>query len=72
MPEMDGIETLYRIKEESLAVGTPVIMLTANAIAGNREMYLEEGFDDFISKPVIPKALDEMLIEYLKDKVIYQ
>lgn len=72
MPEMDGIETLYRIKEERLAVGTPVIMLTANAIAGNREMYLEEGFDDFISKPVIPKALDEMLIEYLKDKVIYQ
>ena len=72
MPEMDGIETLHRMKEEKLAAGTPVIMLTANAIAGDREMYLEEGFDDFISKPVMPKALDEMLIEYLKDKVIYQ
>ncbi|MBR3598896.1 MAG: response regulator [Lachnospiraceae bacterium] len=72
MPEMDGIETLHHIKEERLAIGTPIIMLTANAIAGDREMYLEEGFDDFISKPVMPKALDEMLIEYLKDKVIYQ
>jgi len=72
MPEMDGIETLHHIKDEKLAVGTPIIMLTANAIAGDREMYLEEGFDDFISKPVMPKALDEMLIEYLKDKVIYQ
>ena len=72
MPEMDGIETLHHIKEERLAIGTPIIMLTANAIAGDREMYLEEGFDDFISKPVMPKALDEMLIQYLKDKVIYQ
>ena len=72
MPEMDGIETLHHIKDDRLAIGTPVIMLTANAIAGDREMYLEEGFDDFISKPVMPKALDEMLIEYLKDKVIYQ
>ncbi len=72
MPEMDGIETLHRIKEERLAIGTPIIMLTANAIAGDREMYLEEGFDDFISKPVMPRALDEMLIQYLKDKVIYQ
>ncbi|MBR3833424.1 MAG: response regulator [Lachnospiraceae bacterium] len=72
MPEMDGIETLHHIKEERLAIGTPIIMLTANAIAGDREMYLEEGFDDFISKPVMPRALDEMLIQYLKDKVIYQ
>lgn len=72
MPEMDGIETLHHIKDEKLAIGTPIIMLTANAIVGDREMYLEEGFDDFISKPVMPKALDEMLIEYLKDKVIYQ
>ncbi len=72
MPEMDGIETLHHIKDEKLAIGTPIIMLTANAIAGDREMYLEEGFDDFISKPVMPKTLDEMLIEYLKDKVIYQ
>jgi len=72
MPEMDGIETLHHIKDDRLAIGTPVIMLTANAIAGDREMYLEEGFDDFISKPVMPKALDEMLIEYLKDKVLYQ
>lgn len=65
MPEMDGIETLHVIKEEKLCEGTPIIMLTANAISGDKERYLAEGFDDFISKPVIPKTLDQMLLHYL-------
>ncbi|MBP3620782.1 MAG: response regulator [Lachnospiraceae bacterium] len=65
MPEMDGIETLHVIKEEKLCESTPIIMLTANAISGDKERYLAEGFDDFISKPVIPKDLDQMLLHYL-------
>jgi len=70
MPEMDGIETLHIIKKEKLCDDTPIIMLTANAISGDREMYLDEGFDDFISKPIIPAVLDEMLKKYLKDKAV--
>ena len=53
MPEMDGIETLEHIKgEDHLCKETPVIILTANAIRGAREAYLEKGFTDYLSKPV--------------------
>ena len=65
MPEMDGIETFHIIKEEKLCEGIPIIMLTANAIMGDRERYLEEGFDDFLSKPIMPDELEKMLINYL-------
>ena len=70
MPEMDGIETLHIMKEKELCENTPVIVLTANAIAGDRERYLAEGFDDFISKPVIPEALNAMLLKHLPDEKI--
>lgn len=65
MPEMDGIETLHAIKEEKLCEGTPIIMLTANAIVGDKERYLKEGFDDFLSKPIIPDKLDRMILKHL-------
>ena len=70
MPEMDGIETLHRLREEKLCEGTPVIMLTANAISGDKEKYIGEGFDDFISKPIIPELLDEMIIKYIGNKPV--
>ena len=70
MPEMDGIETLHIMKEKKLYENTPVIMLTANAIVGDRERYLAEGFDDFVSKPVIPQALNEVLLKYLPEEKI--
>ena len=68
MPEMDGIETLHIMKEKKLCENTPIIMLTANAIVCDRERYLAEGFDDFLSKPVIPQALNEMLLKYLPEE----
>ena len=49
MPDMDGIETFHAIRKRKLCDGVPVVMLTANAIVGDKEMYLEEGFDDFLS-----------------------
>ena len=57
MPGMDGIEAMKRIRsqEDSLCKATPIIILTANAILGVREMYLAEGFDDYLSKPVDAK-----------------
>ena len=65
MPEMDGIETFKAIKEEKLCDGVPIVMLTANAILGDREKYLEIGFDNFLSKPIIPAELEKMLVAYL-------
>lgn len=67
MPDLDGIETLHLMKAETdhFCVQTPVIALTANAISGAREMYLAEGFDSFISKPVDPEKLEKLLMETL-------
>lgn len=72
MPEMDGIETLKQAKvmKESLCIDTPVIALTANAMVGVRDMYLKEGFHDYMSKPIEGKALEEMLLKYLPDSKI--
>lgn len=75
MPEPDGIETLHLMKAETdhFCIDTPVIALTANAISGAREMYLAEGFDSFISKPVDPEKLEKLLMETLPaDKITYQ
>lgn len=73
MPGMDGLETLKRAKKlaGSLCKESPFIALTANAIAGVREMFLNKGFNDYLSKPVDSKALEKMLAKYLpKDKVL--
>ena len=72
MPEMDGIETLRSLKDirSHKCKETPVIALTANAIVGVREMYLKEGFADYLSKPVEGKDLEEMLRRYIpKEKI---
>ena len=66
MPEMDGIETLRKIRIRHLIPGdTVIIALTANAISGVKEMYLNEGFDDYISKPIEPPVLENVLTKYL-------
>ncbi len=70
MPEMDGIETLHAIRDNKLCEGIPVIMLTANAIVGDREKYITEGFDDFLSKPIIPDELDKMILKHLPEELV--
>lgn len=66
MPGMDGIETLKVIRGEGLASDkTVIVALTANAIEGSRELYIEAGFDDYISKPMNLKTLAEKLEGYL-------
>ena len=69
MPEMDGIETLHQMKEltDFPCQDTPVVVLTANAVSGAKEKYLAEGFDDFLSKPVVPEKLDAMIRKMLPD-----
>jgi response regulator RpfG family c-di-GMP phosphodiesterase/signal transduction histidine kinase len=68
MPVMDGVETLREMKSRGLCPDTPVIVLTANAVAGEKEMYLEEGFSDYLSKPVLSKQLKEMIQKWLPEK----
>ncbi|MBO4415085.1 MAG: EAL domain-containing protein [Lachnospiraceae bacterium] len=67
MPEMDGIEVLKHIRELKNNPNSkiPVIALTANAIAGAREKFIGEGFDDYITKPVDGIKLEKMLMVYL-------
>ncbi|MCR5830594.1 MAG: response regulator [Lachnospiraceae bacterium] len=74
MPIMDGIETLHKLREQAdgLNADTPVVALTANALVGAQEMYLEEGFVSYISKPVKSVDLEAALVKLLpKDKVEY-
>ena len=71
MPEMDGIETLQRLKEQDPQSDTVYIALTANAISGAREMYLAAGFHNYLSKPVKGKILEDMIRSNLpKEKVL--
>lgn len=67
MPGLDGIETLKLIKSEddNLNKETPIIALTANAISGARETYLEAGFTDFLTKPINIEKLNDILKKYL-------
>ncbi len=68
MPKMDGIETLRKMKSEDLVPdNTAVVALTANAVVGAREMYLKDGFKDYLSKPMEVKTLVEKLKKYLPE-----
>lgn len=70
MPEMDGLETLEKMRSENiLPEDTKVIALTANAINGAKEEYLNAGFDDYLSKPIEVEALEELLIKWLPEDV---
>ena len=72
MPAMDGIETLQNLKKmpDNRSKDAAVIVLTANAMAGVREMYLEKGFDDYLSKPIEGTALEQLLIKYLPESLL--
>ena len=71
MPGMDGVETLKKIRTQNNDnAGVPILVVTANAVEGAREFYLEQGFDDYISKPIDSDYLNSCLFKYLgEDKV---
>ena len=70
MPDMDGIEAARYIREidTDYARTVPLIALTANAIVGNEEMFLDNGFQAFISKPIELSALDAVIRQWVRDK----
>ncbi len=71
MPEMDGIETAKAIRTMHGEVRRiPIVALTANAVVGAREMFLENGFQDYLAKPIELKELEKVLRNYLPEKLI--
>ncbi|MDR1701061.1 MAG: response regulator, partial [Lachnoclostridium sp.] len=71
MPDMDGIEATRIIRKDigtAYAQTIPIIALTANAAAGMEEMFLENGFQAYISKPINLKKLDSVLNRLVRDK----
>lgn len=72
MPDMDGVETLNKAKmlKNSKSQDAVMIVLTANAVAGAREKFLQEGFDDYLSKPISLPLLKEMILKYLPKELI--
>jgi len=66
MPEMDGIETVEKIRE--LGYKHPIVALTANVLMGQAKIFLENGFEDFISKPVDVRQLNSVLNRLIRDK----
>ena len=71
MPGMDGVETLQRLRSQNGACeGTPVIVLTANAVMGVKDFYMEKGFDDYMSKPISGTGLERMLLKYLPEELV--
>ena len=66
MPEMDGIEVTGHMRD--LGYKHPIIALTANAVAGQADMFLRNGLDDFISKPIDVRQLNFILNKYIRDK----
>ncbi len=74
MPELDGIETLAKMREmdDHLCKDTPVVVLTANALAGAQDYYNTAGFDGFLSKPIDPKKLEQTVFALLDDSVVHE
>lgn len=70
MPGMDGVEALHRIRslEDDYFKQVPIIALTANAIAGAREMFMREGFNDFVPKPIE----SSVLLRTLKRHIVFR
>nr|MCR5109146.1 response regulator [Lachnospiraceae bacterium] len=75
MPEIDGIEAMriIRTQNDGMNKETPIIVLTANDALGTRDYYVQEGFTDYVSKPIYPKVLEDMILQYLpEEKCIFK
>ena len=66
MPGMDGVETLEALRDRypEKFERTPIISLTANAVSGARELYIEAGFTDYLTKPVMADELEKVIVKY--------
>lgn len=72
MPELDGVDTtkIIRSQGDAYSKGLPIVALTANAVSGAKEMFLESGLNDFISKPIQLPQLEKILAKWLPAKLV--
>jgi len=64
LPDFDGVQALHRLRANERTAGIPVLALTAQAMRGDRERFLAEGFDGYVSKPVNVRELIEIVREH--------
>ncbi len=69
MPDMDGVETMRQLQKLH-GFSTPVVALTANAVAGTRETLLKAGFSEYLSKPIPWGQLNALLLKYLPENLV--
>ncbi|MDR1579476.1 MAG: transporter substrate-binding domain-containing protein [Synergistaceae bacterium] len=72
MPGMDGVEATAAIRKLECGKTVPIIALTASAISGMREMFLENGFSDYLSKPIDLAKLDKLVAAWIKEDLKVQ
>ncbi|MBR4719986.1 MAG: response regulator, partial [Lachnospiraceae bacterium] len=75
MPEMDGVEAMKQIKAVAADLDRKIIViaLTANAVSGAREMFIREGFDGFIAKPINTSDYERVMLRVLPaDRISYE
>ena len=63
MPEMDGVEATHKIQQKYPHYAPVIVAMTANAMEGDREKFLDEGMDEYLSKPISPDAIEAVLIK---------
>ncbi|MGN0495901.1 MAG: ATP-binding protein [Lachnospiraceae bacterium] len=68
MPDFDGIDTFHVIRREHYCDNTPIIVLTANAQTNAKEYYQNLGFNDYLSKPLVPQVLEQLIMEYIPEE----
>ena len=68
MPEMNGVDTVAQIRTREKKLKLPIIALTANAVSGMKEMFLKNGFDDFLAKPIDIIKLEDILDKWIPEK----
>ena len=66
LPDMDGTEAVRRLKADERTAGIPVVALTAMAMAGDRERFLEDGFDDYLEKPISVRDFGDQIRSRLR------
>lgn len=73
MPEMDGVEAQHRIRNlNDYYKNAPIVAVSANAIRGVRDKYIESGFSDYLSKPIEAARLESSLLNYLPQNMIIE
>jgi CheY-like chemotaxis protein len=70
MPEMDGLEAIRRLRamQDQRLASVPVVALTALAMPGDRELCIEAGADEYVTKPFRLKEINELILQMLEDK----